>query len=154
MRPFNTQQCYNYEYIRSPYTNCQFLIHFCCSTQCYFDSFSLWSHFCSTDPFLCLLFSRRVCTAVLRVRIPPPGEFAVEQQTLCKPHSTWWRFSPLSFCCSVVPVREKSTAVAAAKPAAVASSKGEYVITKLDDLVNWARRVSTWPCWLCEDQYI
>jgi hypothetical protein len=39
-------------------------------------------------------------------------------------------------------VREKSTALAAAKPTAVASSKGEYVITKLDDLVNWARRVS------------
>ena len=39
-------------------------------------------------------------------------------------------------------MREKSTAVAAAKPAAVASSKGEYVVTKLDDLVNWARRVS------------
>merc|ERR1711970_1698105 len=46
---------------------------------------------------------------------------------------------------SVVPVREKSTAVAAAKPAAVTSSKGEYVITKLDDLVNWARRSSLWP---------
>ncbi|AWP10776.1 NADH dehydrogenase iron-sulfur protein 7 mitochondrial [Scophthalmus maximus] len=46
---------------------------------------------------------------------------------------------------SVVPVREKSTAVAAAKPAALASSKGEYVITKLDDLVNWARRSSLWP---------
>uniref|UniRef100_A0A4W5N6E5 NADH dehydrogenase [ubiquinone] iron-sulfur protein 7, mitochondrial n=1 Tax=Hucho hucho TaxID=62062 RepID=A0A4W5N6E5_9TELE len=44
-----------------------------------------------------------------------------------------------------VPVREKSTAVAAAKPAAVTSSKGEYVITKLDDLVNWARRSSLWP---------
>lgn len=51
---------------------------------------------------------------------------------------------PPSSCHSVVPVREKSTAVAAAKPAAVASSKGEYVITKLDDLVNWARRVSVW----------
>lgn len=41
----------------------------------------------------------------------------------------------------MAPVREKSTAVAAAKPTAV-SSKGEYVITKLDDLINWARRVS------------
>uniref|UniRef100_A0A8C6PXD3 NADH dehydrogenase [ubiquinone] iron-sulfur protein 7, mitochondrial n=1 Tax=Nothobranchius furzeri TaxID=105023 RepID=A0A8C6PXD3_NOTFU len=46
---------------------------------------------------------------------------------------------------SVVPVREKSTAVAAAKPAAIASSKGEYVVTKLDDLINWARRSSLWP---------
>ncbi|XP_057697524.1 NADH dehydrogenase [ubiquinone] iron-sulfur protein 7, mitochondrial [Corythoichthys intestinalis] len=46
---------------------------------------------------------------------------------------------------SVLPVREKSTAVAAAKPSSVASSKGEYVITKLDDLINWARRSSLWP---------
>merc|ERR1719427_173770 len=46
---------------------------------------------------------------------------------------------------SVIPVREKSTAVAAAKPAAVASSKGEYVVAKVDDLVNWARRSSLWP---------
>ncbi|XP_030640098.1 NADH dehydrogenase [ubiquinone] iron-sulfur protein 7, mitochondrial [Chanos chanos] len=42
---------------------------------------------------------------------------------------------------SIVPVREKSTALAATAP----SSKGEYVITKLDDLVNWARRSSLWP---------
>ncbi|XP_064197051.1 NADH dehydrogenase [ubiquinone] iron-sulfur protein 7, mitochondrial-like [Anguilla rostrata] len=45
---------------------------------------------------------------------------------------------------SVVPLREKSTAVAA-KASAVPSNKGEYVITKLDDLVNWARRSSLWP---------
>ncbi|TNN27933.1 NADH dehydrogenase [ubiquinone] iron-sulfur protein 7, mitochondrial [Liparis tanakae] len=44
-------------------------------------------------------------------------------------------------CTSLVPVRQQSSAVAAAKPAAVATSKGEYVITKLDDLINWARRV-------------
>ncbi|XP_066551349.1 NADH dehydrogenase [ubiquinone] iron-sulfur protein 7, mitochondrial isoform X1 [Amia ocellicauda] len=45
---------------------------------------------------------------------------------------------------SLVPVRQKSTAVAQ-KTSAVPSSKGEYVITKLDDLVNWARRSSLWP---------
>ncbi|KPP59511.1 NADH dehydrogenase-like, partial [Scleropages formosus] len=45
---------------------------------------------------------------------------------------------------SLVPAREKSTAVAT-KTSAVPSSKGEYVITKLDDLVNWARRSSLWP---------
>uniref|UniRef100_A0A3Q2DA37 NADH dehydrogenase [ubiquinone] iron-sulfur protein 7, mitochondrial n=1 Tax=Cyprinodon variegatus TaxID=28743 RepID=A0A3Q2DA37_CYPVA len=50
-----------------------------------------------------------------------------------------------SFSTSVVPSRERSTAVAAAKPAAVASSKGEYVVAKLDDIVNWARRSSLWP---------
>ena len=45
-----------------------------------------------------------------------------------------------SFLFSLVPAREKSTALAA-KPASALSNKGEYVITKLDDLVNWARRV-------------
>lgn len=45
---------------------------------------------------------------------------------------------------SLVPAREKSTALAA-KPASAPSNKGEYVITKLDDLVNWARRSSLWP---------
>ncbi|XP_062869174.1 NADH dehydrogenase [ubiquinone] iron-sulfur protein 7, mitochondrial [Trichomycterus rosablanca] len=42
---------------------------------------------------------------------------------------------------SLSPIREKSTALAS-KPT---SSKGEYIITKLDDLVNWARRSSMWP---------
>ncbi|XP_027625349.1 NADH dehydrogenase [ubiquinone] iron-sulfur protein 7, mitochondrial [Tupaia chinensis] len=31
------------------------------------------------------------------------------------------------------------------KPSALPSSRGEYVVTKLDDLVNWARRSSLWP---------
>lgn len=31
------------------------------------------------------------------------------------------------------------------KPTALPSSRGEYVVTKLDDLVNWARRVSPNP---------
>ncbi|KAM4053870.1 NADH dehydrogenase [ubiquinone] iron-sulfur protein 7, mitochondrial [Anomaloglossus baeobatrachus] len=45
---------------------------------------------------------------------------------------------------SSLPVRQTSSAVSAAKPSAV-SGKGEFVVTKLDDLVNWARRSSLWP---------
>ncbi|KAM4707403.1 NADH dehydrogenase [ubiquinone] iron-sulfur protein 7, mitochondrial [Discoglossus pictus] len=43
-----------------------------------------------------------------------------------------------------LPVRQKSSAVTAQKTS-MPSSRGEYVITKLDDLVNWARRSSLWP---------
>ncbi|NWV21758.1 NDUS7 protein, partial [Origma solitaria] len=39
---------------------------------------------------------------------------------------------------------QKSSAVVPRK-SYVPSSRGEYVITKLDDLVNWARRSSLWP---------
>lgn len=31
------------------------------------------------------------------------------------------------------------------KPSSLPSSRGEYVVAKLDDLINWARRVSPQP---------
>ncbi|NXG69873.1 NDUS7 protein, partial [Baryphthengus martii] len=48
------------------------------------------------------------------------------------------------FVSSSLQVQQKSSAIVQ-KKSYVPTSKGEYVITKLDDLVNWARRSSLWP---------
>lgn len=45
---------------------------------------------------------------------------------------------------SAQPTVSKAGAVVP-KPSALPSSRGEYVVAKLDDLINWARRVSTSP---------
>ncbi|NWX06207.1 NDUS7 protein, partial [Caloenas nicobarica] len=45
---------------------------------------------------------------------------------------------------SSLQVQQKSSAVVQ-KKSYVPTSKGEYIVTKLDDLVNWARRSSLWP---------
>ncbi|XP_062452136.1 NADH dehydrogenase [ubiquinone] iron-sulfur protein 7, mitochondrial [Rhea pennata] len=41
-------------------------------------------------------------------------------------------------------VQQKSSAVVQRK-SYVPTSRGEYIVTKLDDLINWARRSSMWP---------
>lgn len=47
------------------------------------------------------------------------------------------------FVFSSLQVQQKSSAIVQ-KKSYVPTSKGEYIVTKLDDLVNWARRVSGW----------
>ncbi|NWU93691.1 NDUS7 protein, partial [Upupa epops] len=45
---------------------------------------------------------------------------------------------------SSVQAQQKSSAVVQRK-SYVPTSRGEYIVTKLDDLINWARRSSLWP---------
>ena len=53
---------------------------------------------------------------------------------------------PCTLCSvsSTQPAVSKAGAVVP-KPTALPSSRGEYVVAKLDDLINWARRVSPRP---------
>ncbi|KFQ68498.1 hypothetical protein N335_07569, partial [Phaethon lepturus] len=39
----------------------------------------------------------------------------------------------------------QKTSAVVQKKSYVPTSKGEYIVTKLDDLINWARRSSLWP---------
>uniref|UniRef100_A0A8C4Q3D8 NADH dehydrogenase [ubiquinone] iron-sulfur protein 7, mitochondrial n=1 Tax=Eptatretus burgeri TaxID=7764 RepID=A0A8C4Q3D8_EPTBU len=54
------------------------------------------------------------------------------------------RYIKIPLCSWQANVRPKTSAVVQ-KSSALPSNRSEYVIAKLDDLVNWARRSSLWP---------
>ncbi|XP_063259245.1 NADH dehydrogenase [ubiquinone] iron-sulfur protein 7, mitochondrial-like [Prinia subflava] len=82
--------------------------------------------------------------ALGRLRLPAHGVLGWRPSSVSPVHAQLLHQTPAADGTDRAVQVQKSSAVVQRK-SYVPSSRGEYVITKLDDLVNWARRSSLWP---------
>ncbi|XP_073179796.1 NADH dehydrogenase [ubiquinone] iron-sulfur protein 7, mitochondrial isoform X2 [Lepidochelys kempii] len=83
--------------------------------------------------------------ALAAPRLARVGIFLLRPSTVTPVHAQSLHETPaIGHADSPSQVQQKSTTVVQ-KKSYVPTSRGEYIVTKLDDLINWARRSSLWP---------
>ncbi|XP_042198723.1 NADH dehydrogenase [ubiquinone] iron-sulfur protein 7, mitochondrial [Callorhinchus milii] len=84
-------------------------------------------------------------TAATVVRLRGFGSFSCRSSWALAAHARALHQSTLTGNASSAAAVTPTSKAAAPKKSLIPSNKGEFIITKLDELVNWARRSSLWP---------